>query len=334
MALDLSYLLTFYGNENQLEAQRLLGSVASALDSRPQLTRRMILDTISDPTFHSYLSDADLADQVERVRLLPQPLSLEEVSKLWTIFQTPYRLSIAYQATVVLIEAPGTPRAVLPVQELRVLATPFAPPVVTAVEPPLVVAGPDARLTLRGANLGGSGLTVRFGAQEVTPASAAEDRLTVAVPAGLTAGVNTVQIATHWDLGAPSGLHSGGESNAVAFVLQPQISKVTFAAHDPATGGSVPTVQVDLTPAVGPQQEVTLLLNEWQPVGHAPRAFSFPVPSRPAAQTTLHIPVPGAASGTYLVRVRVDRADSPLTTDTAPASATFRQYNGPQVMIP
>jgi hypothetical protein len=40
VALDLHYLLTFYGNENDLEPQRLLGGVVRTLHARPLLTRQ------------------------------------------------------------------------------------------------------------------------------------------------------------------------------------------------------------------------------------------------------------------------------------------------------
>ena len=44
-----------------------------------------------------------------------QPLSLEEVSKLWAAFQTNYRLSAAYQVAVILIESTRAARTPLPV---------------------------------------------------------------------------------------------------------------------------------------------------------------------------------------------------------------------------
>ncbi|MDQ5836372.1 MAG: DUF4255 domain-containing protein, partial [Acidobacteriota bacterium] len=48
-ALDLHYLLTFYGVEAQLEPQRVLGSVVRALHARPVLTRDVIRQTIGMP---------------------------------------------------------------------------------------------------------------------------------------------------------------------------------------------------------------------------------------------------------------------------------------------
>src|SRR5215208_4441545 len=59
VALDLQYLLSFYGNEVQLEPQRLLGSVVRTLHTRPVLTRQMIRGTVSDVIF---LTNSNLAE--------------------------------------------------------------------------------------------------------------------------------------------------------------------------------------------------------------------------------------------------------------------------------
>ena len=42
IALDLHYLLTFYGKEQEFEPQRVMGSVLRYLNSRPLLTREGI----------------------------------------------------------------------------------------------------------------------------------------------------------------------------------------------------------------------------------------------------------------------------------------------------
>jgi hypothetical protein len=82
VALDLHYLLTFYGEELDLIPQRLLGSVVRTLHSESMLTRQRIRDTISSSTF-SFLANSNLAEEVELVKFTPLPLSLEELSKLW-----------------------------------------------------------------------------------------------------------------------------------------------------------------------------------------------------------------------------------------------------------
>ena len=114
-ALDLHYLLTFLGDEGKLEPQRLLGSVVRAFHARPVLTRDLIRQTIAKSKF-DYLATSNLADAVELVKFTSLALSLEELSKLWSIyFQTPYNLSVAYQGTVALIESENSTQAALPV---------------------------------------------------------------------------------------------------------------------------------------------------------------------------------------------------------------------------
>src|SRR5215470_11679437 len=152
-ALDLHYLMSFYGKDNELEPQRVLGSVVRHLHSRPLLTRKMIQDTISDAAY-SYLSTSNLADAVDFVRFSPLSMSLEELSKLWSIFfQTPYALSAAYRASVVFIEEELTPVTPLPVRERQLFVVPFQQPFIENLDPQVLTTG--ATLTIRGQNLRG-----------------------------------------------------------------------------------------------------------------------------------------------------------------------------------
>jgi hypothetical protein len=112
-ALDLHYLLTFYGDELSLEPQRLLGLSVSTLTVQPTLSRDVIAHAVdlsirADPLAWEQYSD--LADELDAVRLSLLPLDLEELSKLWSLFtHAPYRLSIVYQATVVLLDGQEVP---------------------------------------------------------------------------------------------------------------------------------------------------------------------------------------------------------------------------------
>lgn len=124
--LNLSYLFSFYGNELELEPQRLLGSVVGAIHAHPRLPPQAVRGTVGR---ERHLRDSDLefqVAQIEDVKLTPISLSLEELSKLWSVFfQVPYALSVAYEAAAVLIE-PGAPR------ELGIVET-------VDVEPPEVM---------------------------------------------------------------------------------------------------------------------------------------------------------------------------------------------------
>src|SRR2546421_3339377 len=68
-ALDLHYMISFYGNENELEPQRLLGSVVRTLQAQPFLTREQIRQTILNNA--GFLGGSNLAEQVELVKFSP-----------------------------------------------------------------------------------------------------------------------------------------------------------------------------------------------------------------------------------------------------------------------
>ena len=123
-AIDLHYLLTFFGNETQLEPQRIMGSVVHLLNDEPVLTTPRIVNAINAV---GSLATSNLANEIERVKFTPIAYSLEELSKLWSVFgDTSYRLSVAYSASVVFVEAsaPIRPPA-LPVQEREVIVVPW-----------------------------------------------------------------------------------------------------------------------------------------------------------------------------------------------------------------
>src|SRR5262245_58004809 len=114
-ALVLHYLISFSGDDAKLEPQFLLGIISRALHTQPVITRDSIQDMLADPSF-AFMTGADLDRAPELVRLSPVPLSLEELSKLWSVvFQTPYVLSQVYRASVITIDGTETPRAPLPV---------------------------------------------------------------------------------------------------------------------------------------------------------------------------------------------------------------------------
>ena len=117
-AIVLNYLLTFIGNDASYEPQQMLGSVVRTLHAHPLLSRPEIDSMVATAlNANSPLSGVDLAEQPEVVRLTPLTLSLDELSNLWSsFFDTAYRLSIAYQASVVLLTPDETPMRALPVR--------------------------------------------------------------------------------------------------------------------------------------------------------------------------------------------------------------------------
>lgn len=347
-ALDLHYLLTFSGADAQLEPQRILGSVVRTLHARPILTRALIRQSIAQPLF-GFLAGSNLADAPELVKLTPLPLTLEELSKLWSIyFQTPYSLSVAYQASVVLIESDDSPRESLPVRERNLYVVPFRQSIVEAVRSAAgegVPIGPQSAIVIAGRKLRGEVTQVRIGGlppiTTFTESSDTEIRLTL--PAALTPGVHGLQVVHPAMMGTPPAEHRGTESNLAPFVLHPVIRRntdgtpaITFANAATTAGTRAADVRVLVDPPVGKTQRAQLLMNEANaPAGRAPRAYTFDAAPRNAAAdpptaNSLMFRMRGVLPGAYLVRVQVDGADSPLEVAAPPAEPA---YIGPKVTI-
>lgn len=101
LALNLYYLLSAYGqNDDDPDpySHRLLGEAMRLLHVQPVLDPAAIQGALEGNNLHL---------QAERVRITLQPLSLEEMTKLWSACQTQYRLSVAYEVSVVLIDGSG-----------------------------------------------------------------------------------------------------------------------------------------------------------------------------------------------------------------------------------
>lgn len=124
-ALDLHFLISAYGEEAELVGQRLIGCVVRTLHEIPVLPAELIELAAERP----YLAGSDLVDSPQRLRFTPTVMDIDETSKLWgMLHQTPYALSVAYQASLVLIEGRERPLPVKPVERRTVTVLPFGAP--------------------------------------------------------------------------------------------------------------------------------------------------------------------------------------------------------------
>ena len=108
LALVLKYMVTAYGlSDDDISGQELMGKAMSLLHDHPLL---------GPSDIQGITPDSNLQNQVERVRITPDTLSLDDMSKLWSSFQSAdYHLSVAYEVSVVLIESDRPARTPLPV---------------------------------------------------------------------------------------------------------------------------------------------------------------------------------------------------------------------------
>jgi hypothetical protein len=322
-ALDLHYIFSFSGDESQLEPQRLLGTTVRMLQGRPMLTRQMLIDALASTTL-GFLASSDLVDQIDLVKLTPASLTLQDLSNLWSVFfQVPYVLSVAYEASVVLIEDEQTPFAALPVKQRNLRVLPFRQPLIQSVQSGagavLPILAGDTVL-IRGQRLQGDVTRVRMGGQIVTPASVTDQQVSLPLTspplpgAALRSGIQGVQVLQQVLFGTPADPHRGFESNIAPFVLHPTATNASLAGQ---------VVSVDVDPPVRVGQRVTLLLNQNAALDPAAFTFAGPVPATDTA--TVQVTTSGVTPGDYFVRLQVDGAESPLDLD--PASLTF----GPMV---
>jgi hypothetical protein len=286
-ALDLHYLLSFYGNETDLEPQRMLGAVVRDLHAQPVLSRQEIEDAIAS---NQLLSGSNLAESVELVKFTAIPLTLEELSKLWSVFfQVHHALSIAYQGSVVLIEGEETPQPVLPVLKrgeddrgVESLLGPF--PALESIHiglpddadrRPRLPSYPNAELgmllTLEGNNMGGDTVIVRFNhprlatAKEITIPS--EDRtekeIRVTLPSDAAA-------KTEWAAGIYTlaviikrqGIERDRTTNYLSVPLAPRITKMLPPNPIARDGNGNVTLAITCSPNVLPEQRALLLLGD------------------------------------------------------------------------
>ncbi|CAN92248.1 hypothetical protein sce2089 [Sorangium cellulosum So ce56] len=332
VAIDLHYLFSFHGADKFWEAQRALGITLQTLHARPVLSREMIAATISalgDSEGFEFMKTSNLADAIEPVRITLETLSLEEISKIWSVlFQTPYDLSVVCRASVVIVEAEETPAPSLPVHAVAVRAVPFAAPwvgEVTNAARHVPIVG-DSTLSVRGRALRGDVTQVVI---DGVPAPNGPDFLGDAelrfdlggLPAPLAAGVHGLQVAHAVQVGEPPSSRLGSSSNVVPFVVHPRVTAVATGPLTTKTvaGETLCTGRVTLTfgAAVGRAQRAVVLLSRVSPAA-SPRAYAFeakPRPSGPAdplTTLTIDFDVADVSAGTYAVRAQIDGADSAL----------------------
>ena len=325
LALDLHYLLSAYGAED-LHAEILLGYAMQLFHETPVLSRSAIttalnpsppLGTALPPALQA-LAECGLADQLEQIKITPEYLNTEEVSKLWTAVQSHYRPTAAYIATVVLIESTLPARAALPVlsrgpvdlvlgRDRGVVVEPslLAPlPTIQSVVPRSLepVATVSGVVDLNGHHLDGTAASVlltndRFQIEQEVPVDAGANSTAApfTVP-DLPAGFYQVALRV-----IRPGDSDPRTSNQLALIIGPEITTPS-PINVVRDGDGAATITLDFHPQARTGQSVSLLLGTREtlagPIG--------------AATGTLAFVVEDAPTGDQLLRLRVDGVESPI----------------------
>jgi Pvc16 N-terminal domain len=314
LPLNLYYLITAFGRQDdsaQPFSHQVLGKAMSLLHDHCLLSAADIQSATSGS-----LPQTDLDKQIERVRITLQPLSVEDISKLWTGFATQYRLSAGYEVAVALIESTRGPRTPLPVltrgkkdsgiSSLPSLISPFPGLDDLVIPNKQTSARLGDLLLLNGHHLDGSNVGVQFNHPlwtnpvEVPPEANPTDlevgvKIPV-VPASWPAGFYTVAVLVQ----GPNDTYRR-ITNQLSFPLAPSISFAPVSA--PA--GNI-TFTVTVSPEVRPEQRADLLLGDTEILADAHKTQT----------NTLAFQAANVAAGDYYVRLRVDGVDSILIDRT------------------
>lgn len=257
LSLDLYYLLTVFGSTasgsffDETPAHQLLGTAMRALHDHAIVTDSLVT---TQPPAGRLILDPALRDEYESIKITLRPLGLEDLSNIWTALELSYRLSVAYEVSVVQIESARPRRHPRPVQEPplagpRVFSVPLQRPQLSTIgirrlgDPPdLERTVPFVRigdtLVLHGSGLSGGGLVVRIGLLDVPPTtvSAEGDAIEVVIPddALLRPGAHTVAVVA----AVPELPQAAISSAGLPVVLVPAVTGVAVAARTLTVAGT------------------------------------------------------------------------------------------------
>jgi hypothetical protein len=327
-ALNLHYLVTFHGDDKALEPHKMLGAVTRDFHARPVLSRSLI-QSVSNGN----VNGTNLADAPDQVRITSLALTVEDLSKIWMMFsQIPYALSVAYEARVVLIDADESGALVLPVlyrgQDDHGTQTQIGPfPTLDDYEitlPGAPLQGPrlpsypsaqlGLQLALRGRNLGGDTVTVRFSHPRlppvdmvVAPADRTPDEIHVVIP-------NDGAAQTAWAAGnylVSVTIVNGAStrtSNEISLPLSPTFTQI--APPSPIAGSGTDLVlTLTCSPQIAAGQRAALLVGSGEAVAAPPAAQT-------ATLAFTLVKAPKVAN--EFVYLRVDGVDSVAFTQQGP----------------
>jgi len=317
LSLNLHYLLTAYGAlgdpdvdaANPLDeriAHFLLGSAMQVLHDMPIIVKGATQST------GQQILHASLRSEFEQIKLTLEPLTLEDVAKVWTALNRPYRLSAAYEVSVVQIESDRPPRVVRLVGELpaagpRSRAVPAAGPRIDSVRG-AELPGPYARIgddiVIEGSNLASEVTRAWLNGVDATAGviTALMEQVVLTVPdlPALQPGPVTVRIGHEVVFGDPPRRRPGPSSGVAVFVLVPSIEKMTKNLT-----ASPRRIRLKGTRLIADDARCVALVGDVA----IPSSDFLANPERTSRDVTVPLP-DDLPDGEYAVRVRVNEAES------------------------
>lgn len=330
LALDLYYLLTAYGAKD-FQAELLLGYAINLLYKIPMLNSDRIETALTNATkvsaanvfsqSLSTISTAALAQNLSQLKISSEFLSLDEMSRLWSLFQTHYRPSTAYRVSMVAMPE----RQEYQPDKGKISASVPQIDQVTSMGDRSITT--DNILLIRGQNLRGEITRIRLDKKEtiLSPQDVTPTQISLKLPPHLVAGIQGVQIL-HSSIASPD-LYI--ESNLASFVLHPQIAATITKIDGDSKDVRNAEITVKFSPRVNRSQQVNLLLYR----ASNPQEVAYSAPANLVDTDTdlLTFNLSDIALGNYLVQARVDGAASLAPTELS--DRRFGKHEGMQIVI-
>ncbi|SCY82303.1 DUF4255 domain-containing protein [Desulfoluna spongiiphila] len=187
LSLHLFYLMTPRAltdpQTGNVHAHKILGEAMQVLHANPVVPA-------------TYLSEG-LEKAREELTIRQVPVDLESMGSIWSTFAQPYRLSVAYEVSVVQIDMPATQERPMGKRVLRVgvpeVKAPFHPPEVTGITPMAAPAG--TVVTVTGRHLAGWRAYISVMRRTIeSGAPLSSDAFPVTIPADLAPGFYEMRI--------------------------------------------------------------------------------------------------------------------------------------------
>ncbi len=334
LTLDLHYLVTATASENNdIVAQQILASAMRILNEHPVLGREIIRNAVKNK---EGLESSDLADQVENVELELEALSIDELTKIWSRFpNTNFRTSVAYTATVVLLEskiiqAPSIIRSIVFGQAAQLKS-----PIIDRIEPMVLEHSPNAKIMILGSNLKGTATTIEFDdgviIQPKNDADLSDSKIVVNVPTNLRPGISRIKVihklGPEIDSVRSAEKRQALASNLLPFVLTPRI--IT-----PRQGKIIPgsEVIIEFEPPIPTNQDVIVLLGDREFPAILIKTSYAGEDSNISNKASFNISE-DVLPGVYPLRLRMGSVESLLVIDENPRSPTFMKSIEPYLEV-
>lgn len=129
LSLNLRYLMTSHSDsetqpESDITAQEILGDAMQVMHEFGNHLDTLTQVTLAPPAMMEPILDPGLTDEIERLKITLHPVTLEDVTKVWSaLSEENFRRSIVYEVTVVQIFPEEATRVAPPVEERRVFVS-------------------------------------------------------------------------------------------------------------------------------------------------------------------------------------------------------------------